>query len=234
MRHEFIETENYLKCLGAMKELINLPEHSHKMALFYGLYGRGKTINTERLASEQNAALVRTIGGWTPKSMLVDICYELGLDETGSTASLQHRIIAKLIEEPRAIIIDEIDTILNSKHAQELLILRDIHDMASVPMIFTGMEKCIKQLKRDAHYFSRFVKTVKILPNTKKDIAKYCQASSVAIKEDLVEYFYTEYANLRRIKTLIIRLEEYCENNDLESADFRLLKTSNIEASHDI
>lgn len=234
MRHEFIETENYLKCLGAMIELMNLPDHSHKMALFYGQYGRGKTIGIERLASEQNAALVRTIGGWTAKSMLVDICYELGLDESGSASILQHRIIDSLIETPRALIIDEIDTILNSKHSQELLILRDIHDMASVPMVFTGMEKCIKQLKRDAHYFSRFVKTVKILPNTLKDIAKYCQASSIAIEEDLVEYFYTEYANLRRIKTLIIRLEEYCENNDLESADLRLLKSSNIEAYHDI
>lgn len=234
MRHEFIETENYLKCLNAMKELMNLPEHSHKMGLFYGQYGRGKTISIERLASEQNAALVRTIGGWTPKSMLMDICFELGVDETGSAATLQHRIISRLLEEPRALIIDEIDTILNSKHSQELLILRDIHDMAYIPMIFTGMEKCIKQLKRDAHYYSRFVKTVKILPNTLKDIGKYCQASSIDIADDLVEYFYNEYANLRRIKTLIIRLEEYCENNDLEKADLRLLKSSNIEASHDI
>lgn len=234
MKHVFIETDNYLNCLTTLKELMALPDHSHKMALFYGKFGRGKSIGIEKLANEHNAALVRTLGGWTPKSMLVDICFELGVDETGSAAMLTHRIVDRLLEDKRPLIIDEIDTILNSKHAQELLILRDIHDLACVPVIFTGMEKCIKQLKRDAHYYSRFVKTVQIKPNSLRDVGKYCKASSIEIKEDLVEYFYKEYANLRQIKTLIIRLEEYCENNDFEEADLKLLKASRIEEQHDI
>lgn len=234
MKHEFIETDNYINCLAAIRELDRLPDHSHKMALFYGKFGRGKTIALEKLSAEQNTILVRTLGGWTAKSMLVDICFELGVDDTGSAAALEQRIISELIENPRAIIIDEIDTILNAKHNQELLILRDIHDMAKIPLIFTGMEKCIKLLKRDEHYFSRFVKTVKIKANTKNDISKYCRSSCIEIKDDLVSYFHKEYANLRQIKTLIIRLEDYCDTNDEEVADLKLLKISNIEKQHDI
>jgi len=234
MEYEFISTDNYIRCLGVIKELQNLPSHSHKMALFYGKFGLGKSISIGRLATEENAALVRTLGTWTPKSMLCDICFELGLDETGSAATLQHRIIDELIESPRPIIIDEVDTIQSSKHKELLLIIRDIHDLAQTPILFTGMEQCIKHFKKDAHYFSRFVKTVKILPNSKSDIAKYCKSTSIGISEDLIDYFHMKYANLRQIKTLLIRLEEYCENNDYDSANMELLKASQIEKQHDI
>lgn len=233
MKHKFIETENYIKCSEALMELMELPDHSHKMGLFYGLFGLGKTITLEKLAAENNSALVRTLGGWTPKAMLVDICYELGIDDTGSTAVLQHRVIETLIESPRPLIIDEIDTILTG-HKTELLILRDIHDKAAVPLIFTGMEQCLKLLKKDKHYFSRFVNIVKITANTLKDIAKYCESSDIKIEDDLVEYLHKKFANLRQIKTMIIRLEKFCRDNDLDSADVELLVASNIEERHDI
>lgn len=233
MRHEFIETENYIKCYEALDEMISLPDHSHKMGLFYGEFGLGKTITLEKLADETNAALVRTLGGWTKKSMLADICYELGLDDSGSTATLEHRVIDALLADPKPIIIDEIDTIL-SGHKDELVVLRDIHDKAAVPIVFTGMEQCLRILRRDKHYFSRFVSVVKIAPNTKADIAKYCQSSEIKIEDDLVDYLHGKYANLRQIKTIIIRLERFCEDNDLESADAKVLKASKVEQRNEI
>lgn len=233
MKHQFIETENYIKCYEALDEMVSLPDHSHKMGLFYGEFGLGKTITLERLANETGAALVRTLGGWTPKSMLSDICYELGVDDSGSTATLETRVINTLIAEPRPIIIDEIDTIL-SGHKNEMVVLRDIHDKAAVPIVFTGMEQCLRLLRRDRHYFSRFVNIVKITPNTRNDIAKYCQSAEIAIEEDLVDYLHTKYANLRQIKTIIIRLERFCEDNDLESANVQVLKTSKVEERNEI
>jgi len=234
MEHEFIKTENHLRCFEVLEELDRLPDHSHKMALFYGKFGLGKSISIKKLANDRDAALVRTLGTWTPKSMLQDICFELGLDETGVSSALQKRIIDELIENPRPIIIDEVDTIQTSQHKTLLLIIRDIHDLASVPIVFTGMEECIKRFKRDAHYFSRFVKTVKIVPNTKSDIAKYCKSAEIDISDELINYFHMKYANLRQIKTLIIRLEEYCENNDYDEATLDILQASNIEKQHDI
>lgn len=234
MEHEFIKTENHLRCFEVLQELERLPDHSHKMALFYGRFGLGKSISIKKLANDSGAALVRTLGTWGSKSMLQDICFELGLDETGYASTLQKRIIEHLIDEPKALIIDEVDTIQTSQHKNLLLILRDIHDLANIPIIFTGMEACIKKFKRDPHYFSRFVKTVKIVPNTKGDIAKYCKSAEIDISEDLIDYFHLKYANLRQIKTLIIRLEEYCENNDFDEATLDILRASNIEQQHDI
>ncbi len=236
MNHDFIETDNYIKYLGVLKELQNLPSHSHKMALFYGKFGIGKTLSLERLASYQNAALVRTLGTWTIKTMLVDICTAIGIDETGSAFVLQKRIIDSLIDEdelfpdiPKIIIIDEVDTIQTSKNKNLLLTLRDIHDVSKIPIIFTGMEQSVKHFVKDAHYKSRFVRMIKILPNSKNDISKYCKSSKIKIDEDLVEYFYNKYANLRQIKTLIIRLEAYCDLQEFESANVELLKASEVE-----
>ena len=67
MQHKFIQTTNYINCLEAMKELARLPRDMEKMGLFYGNAGRGKSLIIEKLAIDEGAALVRTLGSWTPK-----------------------------------------------------------------------------------------------------------------------------------------------------------------------
>jgi DNA transposition AAA+ family ATPase len=234
MEDRFIETDNYIKIFEAMEELAKLPSHSHKMAIFYGRFGLGKTTILDRVALDTNACFIRTLATWTPKSAMAELCRELGVDEKGTSNTLQNRIIDELNNDPRPIIIDEIDTILTSHMRPILTSLRDIHDKTDVPIIFVGMEESRKILKKEPHYYSRFVKKVEVFPISRNDIKKYCESSSVKIDEDLVDYFLRKYPNLRQIKTIIIRLESYCMNNDYEQADLELLKASEIEVRDEI
>lgn len=229
MQHKFISTTNYINCLEAMRELGALPRDMEKMGLFYGNAGRGKSLIIEKLAIDEGAALVRTMGSWTPKQMMIDICEALDLPDTGTTSSLQHRIIDELTLSKKILIIDEVDTLFMNGKKQLLLILRDIHDMAKTPIILTGMEQCDKKFKRDTHYYERFSRKVKMGDTTEHDIKQLCLNSEVLIEEDLIKHFFHKYGNFRPVKVLITALEEYCENNDIESASLSTFKASGVE-----
>lgn len=218
MKHRFIQTTNFIQCLEAMRELSRLPRDMEKMGLFYGNAGRGKSLIIEKLAIDEGAALVRTLGSWTPKQMMIDICEALEIVDTGTTSTLQHRIIDELTLSKRILIIDEVDTLFMNGKKQLLLMIRDIHDMAKTPIILTGMEQCDKMFKKDTHYYERFSRKVKMGETTKHDIEQLCLNADVKIEDDLIEHFFIRYGNFRPVKVLLNALEEYCENNDLQSA----------------
>ncbi len=229
MQHRFIQTTNFILCLEAMRELARLPRDMEKMGLFYGNAGRGKSLIIEKLAIDEGAALVRTLGSWTPKQMMIDICESLEIEDTGTTSTLQHRIIDELTLSKRILIIDEVDTLFMNGKKQLLLMLRDVHDMAKTPIILTGMEQCDKMFKRDTHYYERFSRKVKMGDTTQHDIKQLCLNADITIEDDLVQHFFTRYGNFRPVKVLLNALEEYCENNDLQSASFNTFKASGVE-----
>uniref|UniRef100_UPI00404776CA AAA family ATPase n=1 Tax=Aliarcobacter sp. TaxID=2321116 RepID=UPI00404776CA len=229
MKHRFIQTTNFILCLEAMRELARLPRDMEKMGLFYGNAGRGKSLIIEKIAIDEGAALVRTLGSWTPKQMMIDICEALEIEDTGTTSTLQHRIIDELTLSKRILIIDEVDTLFMNGKKQLLLMIRDIHDMAKTPIILTGMEQCDKMFKRDTHYYERFSRKVKMGDTTEHDIKQLCLNADVEIEDDLVQHFFQKYGNFRPVKVLITALEEYCENNDLESASLTTFKNSGVE-----
>lgn len=229
MQHKFIKTTNYIECYEAMLELRKLPRDMEKMGLFFGPPGRGKTLIIEKLAIDEGAALVRTLGSWTPKQMMIDICEALEIMDTGTTSTLQHRIIDELTQSKRVLIIDEVDTLFLNGKKQLLLMLRDIHDMAKTPIILTGMEQCDKMFKKDTHYYERFSRKVKMGETTKHDIEQLCLNADVKIEDDLIEHFFIRYGNFRPVKVLLNALEEYCENNDLQSASLNTFKASGVE-----
>lgn len=229
MKHKFIQTTNFILCLEAMRELARLPRDMEKMGLFYGNAGRGKSLIIEKLAIDEGAALVRTMGSWTPKQMMIDICEALEIEDTGTTATLQHRIIDELTLSKRILIIDEVDTLFMNGKKQLLLMLRDIHDMAKTPIILTGMEQCDKMFKKDTHYYERFSRKVKMGDTTEHDIKQLCMNADVEIEDDLVKHFFNRYGNFRPVKVLLNALEEYCENNDLQSASLNTFRISGVE-----
>ena len=229
MQHKFIQTTNFILCLEAMRELARLPRDMEKMGLFYGNAGRGKSLIIEKLAIDEGAALVRTLGSWTPKQMFIDICEALEIEDTGTSSALQHRIIDELTLTKRILIIDEVDTLFMNGRKQLLLMLRDIHDMAKTPIILTGMEQCDKMFKRDTHYYERFSRKVKMGDTTEHDIKQLCMNADITIEDDLVQYFFVKYGNFRPVKVLLNALEEYCENNDLLNASLNTFKASGVE-----
>jgi SpoVK/Ycf46/Vps4 family AAA+-type ATPase len=229
MKEEFIETSNYIKLNEAFQGLKMLPKSAPKMGLGYGNFGLGKTFSLEKIASAQNAILLRAVQTWTKTSLLSELCEELNLDSSGQASTKYKRVKEALISEPQIIIIDEIDALLRSTKYDVLEMLRDIHDQAHVTVFLVGMEEANAKLKKHRHFYSRIVKFVLFESILESDIEKICALSELRIEKDLIAYFHKQYPNLRQVTVLLLNLEAYCEFNNIDEVDYETFKTSGVE-----
>ncbi|KLE05531.1 AAA family ATPase [Aliarcobacter butzleri] len=229
MKEKFLHTQNYIKLEEAFQGLKELPISAPKMGLGYGNYGLGKTISLEKITAKEDALLFRAVQTWTKTSVLREICTELNLDTQGQASYLYKRVIESLISEPRILIVDEVDAILKSTKNEVLELFRDIHDETGIIVFFIGMEESNAKFKKHRHYYSRIVALVEFKPIIKEDIKKFCELSDVKIEDDLIDFFYAKYPNLRNIRVLLIRLEKYCELNNYESVDLKIFRESGVE-----
>lgn len=229
MREEFVTTVNYITLYEAVQNLKNLPRTAPKMGLGFGHFGLGKTFGLEKIAAQENAILLRAAQTWTKSSVLTELCEELGVDTNGHGPIKYKRVIESLVSEPRVIIVDEIDALLRSTKFEVLEMFRDFHDETGVVLFFVGMEESNRKLKKHKHFYSRIVEFVEFQTIQKLDIEKFCGLSDLKLSADLIDYFHKKFPNLRQIKVLLIRLEKYCEINDIESVDLKIFKQSGAE-----
>ena len=61
------------------------------------------------------------------------------------------------------------------------------------------------------------------------DVEKFCKLSSVKIEPDLIQFFVKKYPNLRQIKVMLLRLENFCDMNEIESVNLAIFKSSGVE-----
>ena len=229
MKEQFLETGNYIRFNEAIQGLKELPVTAPKLGLGYGNFGLGKTFSLEKIVIKENAILLRALQIWTKGSMLEELCDELGLDTQGQSPAKYKRIVESLLQEPRMIIVDEIDAILKSEKFPIMEMLRDIHDEVGVVIVFIGMEQSRAKLKKHNHFYSRITSFIEFKRIEIDDIRKYCELSDVKIEEDLIKYFYAKYPNLRQIKVLLLRAEKFCVINDRDTLDLKGFKDSGVE-----
>lgn len=229
MLDELIETENYISLYETVQRLKNIPIRAPRIGLGYGTFGIGKTIALERIASLENAVLLSANPTWNIGAMLQDILDELGLPNARNNSYKLRSIIEELKINPRILIIDEIDFLFVKNKVNSLEVLRTIHDKSGIVLLLVGMKDSAKKIKKHDHVYSRISSFIKFKPASRMDIEKFCELCSVKIEDDLVDYFYTNFPNIRRIIVLLGRLENDCLTNDIKSADLRVYRESEVE-----
>lgn len=229
MKEEFIETQNYIRLFQSFQGLKKLPRSAPKMGLGFGNFGLGKTFSLEKIAAQEDAVLLRAAQVWTKNSLLSELCIELNLDSSGQASMKYKRVVDSLIGDPRIIIIDEIDALLRSTKYDVLEMIRDLHDETGVIIYYVGMEEANRKLKKHRHYYSRIVGFVEFQTICYEDIEKLCRLSNLEVESDLIKHFTSKYPNLRQVTVQLIRLEQYCVINDIDSVDLQTYKNSGAE-----
>ena len=230
MKVDFIETENYTTVLEAIQNLKRLPMDAPRIGLAFGNYGLGKTSALERIAAQDDSILLMRAGQtWSKRSALDILCTEFGLDTKGHSPKLFERVRDHLLREEVTIVVDEVDTILKGPKVEVLEMFRDLHDETGTVVFFIGMEEANAKFKRHRHYYSRIVQKVKFKPIGINDIEKFCQLCEVKIDADLLHYLSKQWPNLREIRVMLLRLEEYCEMNGFVEVDLKTFKGSGVE-----
>lgn len=110
-----------------------------RMGLLHGLTGYGKTSAIRQLAYEAKAVFITTTTLSTKRSILTCILQELGLSAVGTLQRSMDYVVENLIASERPLFVDEINYLVEDARKMQMLdLLRDIHDLAQVPVLMIG------------------------------------------------------------------------------------------------
>lgn len=223
MRKIFARTQNVKNFITLMNNLQSRAEGVPGMALVYGEPGLGKTQAVLWWAAQNNAIFIRSTNLMSGRWLLEEIVEELGEVPYYRSSELFKQCIRQLKEEPRVIIVDEIDYLVSDSKAIETL--RDIHDKTGAPIILVGMGQADKKLMRYRHLYDRLSEKLKFEPFTQKDIGEIIeQLCEVKMTECAINYIYSKTNRFRQIVKLINKAENIVKANDLKALDEETLK----------
>ena len=214
MNKIFVKTQNVKNFIGLVENLQNKLKNVPKIGLIYGEVGLGKSQTALWLSCKYDAIYLRATNLMTGRWLLAELVKELDEIPRYLTSDNFNLVVKKLKQNPKLIIVDEIDYLMNNLKTIE--VLRDIHDETDCPIVFVGMGLAHRKLERYKHIYDRFSEIVKFETFEICDLKLiFEQLSEIDITAEAIEYVHKKYNRFRQIKQLIIQLETIAKENNL-------------------
>lgn len=222
MKRTFIRTKNVKRFVGLMEELQKLPPNIPKLALVYGEHGLGKSQTIQWWADKNDSVYVRANQGMTSRWLLSEIAEELGEEPYWHTQETFELIENHLRNNPKTIIVDEVDYLIEKNTVETL---RDLHDRTSCPIVLVGMGMADKKLARYPHLCDRIYKSIKFESYNQNDIEEILSnLTELQFTDDAVQYLATRTNQFRQLVKLINKIEKLSETNEIKELDEYMLK----------
>lgn len=217
MKSKTVAVKNIARLASAGEALLHRAPGMPGMGLVHGETGYGKTTAIAWYAGRVNAVYVRALSVWTPKSMFQAILKQLGREGGGSNAQMLEDIIEALALSGRPLFLDEADHIADSKRMTESL--RDLHDMAIVPVVLVGMGDIAKKLAHRKQLTGRILQDVQFEPLDLDDTAKMAaDLCEVKVRAELVAHLHRETRGSARLIVIALqRIEQRARSQGLDS-----------------
>ena len=213
MKNIFVKTKNGKSFNVLANKLKNTKNNVPKMGLVFGEPGLGKTNAILWWAIQQDALIITAKNGMTPRWLLKQLVSDLGEAPKILVAYLFEQAVAKLVENPRMIIVDEIDYLINNTRAIETI--RDLHDETGIPILLVGMGAVDKKLSRYKHFFDRIVEIYRFIPFDFEDVKTIINTlSDVPFEDSAIEIVYQKSNRFRQIVKIILKFENLAKTND--------------------
>ena len=223
MNKVFVRTKNVKKFVALMEEVKQLPANIPKIVLVFGEYGLGKSETIKWWTFKNDCIYVRANQGMTSRWLLSEIAEELGEEAFWHIQDTFNLVEQKLKQNPKPLIIDEVDYLVTNNAIE---ILRDLHDRTGCPMILVGMINIDKKLSRYPHLKDRIYKAFKFEAYDKQDIKQILsELSEIPITNDGLEYLATRHNQFRQIVKLINKIEKLAQINELKELNEKNLRS---------
>jgi len=218
MKKVFARTQNVKKFINMMNNLQNRAEGVPGMLLVYGEPGLGKTQALLWWATQNDAIFIRAANNMSARWLMQELIEELGEVPYHFSSDLFKQCVRRLNNEPKVIIIDEIDYLTGNESAIETL--RDIYDKTNVSIVMAGMGMADKKLLRYRHLYDRISEKLKFEPFSKKDVKTIIeQLSEIEMTDCAIKYIFSQTKRFRQLVKLINKAENIAKANGLSTID---------------
>lgn len=219
----FVRTKNVKQFVGLMEDLKKLPPNIPKLALVYGNHGIGKTHTLLWWATKNDAIYIRANNDMTQNGLLKLILEELGERPTFYMQDNFNLILKNLRQEPKIMIVDEVDYLFGYKNTIE--ILRDIQDNTGTSIVLAGMGNVDKKIARFKHFEDRLFKKLKFETYNELDLREILnQITDLEFSDDALTYLATRTNQFRKIVQTLEQLEKQAKINKLNVITEDILK----------
>ena len=197
MKFKICAIKNVARMSEAGEALINRGPGMPGMGLVFGPTGYGKTTATTWFINQCHGVYVRAMATWSPSAMLGTILRELDVEPKGNNAHMADAVIEKLAQQGRPLFVDEADHILDSKRMVETL--RDLHDLATVPVVLIGMDGIQRKITARQQLTGRLLEWVEFQGADMEDARILADSlCEVGVANDLLELLHHAACAKRR------------------------------------
>lgn len=213
------KTKNVLAAFDAYQNIVQAArEGTPAIGMFSGKAGLGKTTAGSWLFVHADGVLVRCLKADTLGTFLERLALELGLESRQRRADMLAFIVKELAIHDKALFIDEADYL--AENTEVLETIRDIYDLANVPIILIGYEHLPKKVKRLPQLLSRISQHVQFQPADEDDIEIMAQSlvEHVQIAPCLLSHLLkASKGNFRRITVGLVTIEKFSAANGIKT-----------------
>lgn len=223
MKKGFVQTENFRRLREAEKLVDQRGAIEASLVLVRGVFGIGKSMLTERWASDAGHIFIRAKETWTKHSMLRDIAAKMGLPTDGNSSQVQDRIIGRLAVSMTPLIIDEADHLIptsrvtrgSQRVAPMLEAVRDVTDITGVMCFLVGMQDFPTMVLQFDHIASRVAHIVNLERLSIEDVQATVKAKSeIAMAPEVVTAIHTQAkGRMRWVLGAITNIEAWAKAN---------------------
>lgn len=208
MRYEVVPVKNITKLSKAGDALTHRGKGQPGMGIVWGQTGFGKTTAAAWFRNRVDGIYLRAMAVWTPLAMLGALMRELGEPAAYQCAPMMDTAIARLSQTPRPLMIDEADYIIANKKMVETL--RDLHDLATAPVVLIGMGGIEKAIKKRQQLTGRIQQWIEFKPADLEDTCILAERlCEVAVGSEVLERLLTQAnGNIRSIVIGLANIEE--------------------------
>lgn len=227
MKNSVVKTTNVIRAVDAVEALHHRGLGEEGMGLLYGRPGEGKTTTVGYLVNQFDGVYLRARQAWTVTSMLQSLMDAIQREPLSRRSPMIDAAVEWFVTNDRMLLVDEADYLLQQR--QMLDALRDIYDLAGIPVLLVMMERAPRQIQSDpslARFKRRITKWVKFDGLSLEDTAKVCaqlpvlgdDETSIDVGRGLVERIHNEsQANIGNIVIALGKIERFARTNDLAS-----------------
>lgn len=228
MKDKIVITANMSDFVALVEALTSKSGRLDRMGLVYGKWGLGKTTTLEWYYTNNSCFYVRAMAAWgrSVNMMIEDILRSYRVEARGRFKQDIRELVRAAKKQRLPLFIDEADRVVRKSLLIETV--RDVHDLAKIPIILIGQENIINLLQRRdlGQVFSRITEIVEFRELSAQDIQRIAK-ELCALKCDLKIASFIRNITLgdfRLTNALLTRTENLCGFNKLNEITMTIAK----------